>query len=63
SSVIRSQQNTAQNLTASRSRIQDADYAAETATLARNTVLQQAASSMLSQANQQPQIALSLLQN
>ncbi|EKE75444.1 flagellin [Gallaecimonas xiamenensis] len=62
SSVIRSQENTAQNLTASRSRITDADYAAETATLARNTVLQQAASSMLSQANQQPQIALSLLQ-
>lgn len=62
SSVIRSQNNTAQNLTASRSRITDADYAAETATLARNTVLQQAASSMLSQANQQPQIALSLLQ-
>ncbi|ROQ22609.1 flagellin [Gallaecimonas pentaromativorans] len=62
SSVIRSQQNTSQNLSASRSRIQDADYAAETATLARNSVLQQAASSMLSQANQQPQIALSLLQ-
>ncbi|WP_115719235.1 flagellin N-terminal helical domain-containing protein [Gallaecimonas mangrovi] len=61
SSVIRSQNNTAQNLSASRSRITDADYAAETATLARNTVLQQAASSMLSQANQQPQIALSLL--
>lgn len=62
SSVIRSQENTAQNLSASRSRITDADYAAETATLARNSVLQQAASSMLSQANQQPQIALSLLQ-
>ena len=61
SSVIRSQENTAQNLSASRSRITDADYAKETATLARNTVLQQAASSMLSQANQQPQIALSLL--
>ncbi|EKE75443.1 flagellin [Gallaecimonas xiamenensis 3-C-1] len=61
SSVIRSQENTAQNLSASRSRITDADYAAETATLARNSVLQQAASSMLSQANQQPQIALSLL--
>lgn len=62
SSVIRSQENTAQNLSASKSRITDADYAAETATLARNSVLQQAASSMLSQANQQPQIALSLLQ-
>ncbi|WP_115719233.1 flagellin N-terminal helical domain-containing protein [Gallaecimonas mangrovi] len=61
SSVIRSQENTSQNLSASRSRITDADYAAETATLARNSVLQQAASSMLSQANQQPRIALSLL--
>ncbi|WP_406666975.1 flagellin [Gallaecimonas sp. GXIMD1310] len=61
SSVIRSQENTSQNLQASRSRITDADYASETATLAKNTVLQQAASSMLSQANQQPQIALSLL--
>lgn len=62
SSVIRSQENTAENLAASRSRIKDADYALETAALARNSVLQQAASSMLTQANQQPQIALSLLQ-
>lgn len=62
SSVIRSNDNTAQNVTASRSRIEDADYAAESAILARNTVLQQASSSMLAQANQQPQIALSLLQ-
>lgn len=61
SSVIRSQDNTAENLAASRSRIKDADYASETAALARNSVLQQAASSMLAQANQQPQIALSLL--
>ncbi len=62
SSVIRSNDNTAQNVSASRSRVQDADYAKESAILARNSVLQQAASSMLSQANQQPQIALSLLQ-
>ncbi len=61
-SVIRSNDNTAQNLSASRSRIQDTDYAAESAALARSTVLQQASSSMLAQANQQPQIALSLLQ-
>ncbi|SEK49811.1 flagellin [Colwellia chukchiensis] len=61
-SVIRSNENTAQNLSASRSRIQDTDYAAESAALARSTVLQQASSSMLAQANQQPQIALSLLQ-
>lgn len=61
SSVIRSNDNTAQNLSASRSRIEDTDYAAESAALARSTVLQQASSSMLAQANQQPQIALSLL--
>ncbi|REL26034.1 flagellin FliC [Thalassotalea euphylliae] len=61
SSVIRSNDNTAQNVSASRSRIEDTDYAAESANLARNNVLQQAASSLLAQANQQPQIALSLL--
>ena len=61
SSVIRSNDNTAQNVSASRSRIEDTDYAAESAMLARNSVLQQASSSMLAQANQQPQIALSLL--
>lgn len=62
SSVIRSNTNTAENVSASRSRILDADYAAESAKLARNSVLQQASSSMLAQANQQPQIALTLLQ-
>lgn len=62
SSVIRSNDNTAQNVSASKSRIEDADYAKESAQLARNSVLQQASSSMLAQANQQPQIALSLLQ-
>lgn len=61
SSVIRSNDNTAENLSASRSRIEDTDFAAETAQLARSSVLQQASSSMLAQANQQPQIALSLL--
>ena len=60
-SIIRSNDNTAQNLSASRSRIEDTDYAAESAALAKSSVLQQAASSMLAQANQQPQIALSLL--
>jgi len=62
SSIIRSNDNTAQNLSASRSRVMDTDYAAESAALAKSTVLQQASSSMLAQANQQPQIALSLLQ-
>lgn len=61
SSVIRSNENTSQNVSASRSRIEDTDYAKESAILARNSVLQQASSSMLAQANQQPQIALSLL--
>ena len=61
SSIIRSNDNTAENVSASRSRIEDTDFAAESASLARSTVLQQASSSMLAQANQQPQIALSLL--
>ena len=61
SSIIRSNDNTAENVSASRSRIEDTDFAAETAKLARSSVLQQASSSMLAQANQQPQIALSLL--
>ena len=61
SSIVRSNENTAENVSASRSRIQDTDFASESAALARSTVLQQASSSMLAQANQQPQIALSLL--
>lgn len=61
SSVVRTSDNTSENLSASRSRIEDTDFAAASATLARNSVLQQASSSMLAQANQQPQIALSLL--
>ncbi len=47
--------------TAARSRIMDADFAAETASLSRSTVLQQAATAMLAQANQRPQNVLSLL--
>ncbi|MBA6264334.1 flagellin [Colwellia sp. Bg11-12] len=61
SSVVRSNDNTTENLSASRSRIEDTDFAKESASLARSSVLQQASSSMLAQANQQPQIALSLL--
>jgi flagellin len=61
-SIIRSNENTAENVSASRSRIEDTDFASESAALARTSVLQQASSSMLAQANQQPQIALSLLQ-
>lgn len=62
SSTIRNLESVAENVSASKSRIMDADFAKESANLARNQVLQQASSSMLAQANQQPQIALSLLQ-
>ncbi len=60
-SVISSLSATSENLTASRSRILDADFAAETATLTRNQILQQAGIAMLSQANSLPQSVLSLL--
>ncbi|MEO9522559.1 flagellin [Marinobacter alexandrii] len=53
---------TAENLTAARSRIQDADFAAESANLARTQVLQQAGLSVLAQANARPQQVLQLLQ-
>ncbi len=52
-----------ENLDTARSRIRDTDYAAETATFTQGHILQQAGTSVLSQANQQPQMALSLLQN
>ena len=50
-----------ENLSASRSRIRDADFAQETANLTRSQILQQAGTAMLAQANTAPQIALSLL--
>jgi len=53
--------NVSQNTAASRSRIQDADYAAETTELARTQIIQQAGTAMLSQANQQAQSVLALL--
>ena len=62
SSAIRSIAATAENLSAAESRIRDVDVAAETADLTRNSIMQQAAVSVLSQANVQPQIALKLLQ-
>ena len=52
---------TSENLSASRSRILDADFADETAQFSRNQIIQQAGISVLAQANQQPQVALSLL--
>ncbi|SEK69848.1 flagellin [Nitrosovibrio tenuis] len=61
SSAISNVQTTAENLTASRSRIVDTDFASETATLSRNQVLQQAGTAMLAQANAMPQSVLTLL--
>jgi flagellin len=55
-------QNVSTNTSASRSRIQDTDYAQATTELARTQIIQQAATAMLAQANQQPQSVLSLLQ-
>ncbi|MCG7544871.1 A-type flagellin [Pseudoalteromonas sp. THAF3] len=60
-STIRNQANISENLSAARSRIKDTDFAAETAALTKNQILQQASNSILSQANQRPQVALSLL--
>ena len=61
SSVVASLQTTSENLSASRSRIQDANFAAETANLSRAQVLQQAGTAMVAQANQAPQGVLALL--
>ena len=49
------------NLSAARSNIQDTDYASETAALTKGQILQQAATAMLAQANQMPNVILSLL--
>jgi flagellin len=61
-SVIANLQNSVENQSAARSRIRDADFAAETAELTRAQILQQAGISVLSQANAQPQSVLALLQ-
>ncbi len=62
-STIRNQANISENVSAARSRIRDADFATETANMTKQNILQQAASSILAQANQRPQSALSLLGN
>ena len=62
SSTISNQSNTITNVSDARSRIEDVDFAAETAQLTQQNVIQQAASSVLTQANSSTQIALSLLQ-
>jgi flagellin len=61
-STIANLNNVSENLAASRSRIMDADIAMETSAMTRANILQQAGVSVLAQANQQPQLALSLLQ-
>jgi len=60
-STIRNQSNISENLSAAKSRIQDTDFAQETANLTKMQILQQASQTILSQANQRPQAALSLL--
>jgi flagellin len=60
--TISSLQNTVENHSASRSRVMDADFAVESANLAKSQVLAQASTAMLAQANAAPQLALQLLQ-
>ncbi|NIZ05164.1 flagellin [Pseudoalteromonas sp. HF66] len=60
-STIRNQANISENLSAAKSRIKDTDFATETANLTKMQILQQASQTILSQANQRPQAALSLL--
>ena len=60
--TVNNLQSTSENMSASRGRIQDADFAAETANLSRAQILQQAGTAMVAQANQLPQNVLKLLQ-
>ena len=60
-SSIRNQANVSENQADARSRIRDTDFASETAALTQNNIIQQASQSVLAQANQRPNIALSLL--
>ena len=60
-STIRNQSNISMNVSDARSRIRDTDFAEESAKLSQQSIIQQAASSMLTQANARPQIALSML--
>jgi flagellin len=61
SHTINNLANVQENVSASRSRIQDTDFAVETASMTKNQILQQAGTSILAQANQLPQAALSLI--
>ena len=60
-STIRNLSNISEKVSAARSQIKDSDFAHETANLTRNQIIQQASTTILSQANQRPQSALSLL--
>ena len=60
-STIRNQSNVSENVSDARSRIRDTDFATETANMTQQSIIQQASQSILSQANQRPQLALSLL--
>jgi flagellin len=60
-STIRNLSNISENVSGARSRIRDTDFSVETAELTRNQIIQQASTTILSQANQRPQAALSLL--
>lgn len=60
-STIRNLSNITENMSSARSQILDTDFAAETANLTRNQIIQQASTTILSQANQRPQSALQLL--
>jgi flagellin len=61
-STIANLNNSAENISAARSRILDADIAQETSAMTKSNILQQAGVAILAQANQAPQLALSLLQ-
>ncbi len=61
-STVSNLQNISENMSATRSRIMDADFAEETSNMTRSQILQQAGTSMLAQANQVPQNVLTLLQ-
>lgn len=60
-STIRNLSNISENMSSARSQIMDTDFAAETSNLTRNQIIQQASTTVLSQANQRPQAALQLL--
>ncbi|HIV15968.1 MAG TPA: flagellin, partial [Candidatus Avisuccinivibrio pullicola] len=61
-STIRNQSSISENTSDARSRIRDTDFAEESANLTQQNIIQQASQTILTQANQRPQIALSLLQ-